>query len=330
MQGGGEKMRFSLNFSPIGLNVFEALQGFRFQSALSKGGTFIIESLSTGFDFVRQSVTPDKYPPPDSKWMELLEALLFIQQRTSCLLNCPENVSYEDGQNVFAARHILQSGRIQVVGEPWETKPLSREQAERLLKDLGDRQPRELVVHYETNAIIDLFHTRVPLGPAVYSCKDAYMTDEDLLKLQMALETAEYEETFTARITPTEGQLFDVVYVHWLPIDEKAVVLRSPMFRVGTLQNAARVLWHETSTDSDHFSSFIAALSETRSHVVDNNSTLESQLNPFLDATDEEMRLSLEPILLDLDEESRIRLVEIIQQANLISEAAVEQLKQLP
>jgi hypothetical protein len=102
------------------------------------------------------------------------------------------------------------------------------------------------------------------------------------------------------------------------------------MFRVGTLQNAARFLWQATSNNADHFSSFVAALSETRSHVADDKSAPEGQLNPFSDATDEEMRLALEPILLELDEESRIRLVEIVQHANLMSEAVVEQLKQLP
>ena len=325
-----DKVSFSLNFSPIGLNVFEAAQGFRFQSVMSKGGKLTIESLSTGFDFASQSVTPGKYPPPDSKWMELVEALLFIQQRTNCLLKYPESVSHEDAQNVFAVRQILQSGRIQVLAEPWETKPLTREQAEYMLRNLGDGQPRELVVHYEPNSTIDLFQTTVPLGPVVYSCKEAYMTAEDLASLRRFVEATESEDTFTARITPTEGQLFDAVYVHWLQIDEKDAVLRSPMFRVGTLQNAARILWDATSNNTDHFSAFVEALSEVRSFIADEHSAPESQLNPFSDATDDEMQLALQPIFRELDGETRRRLVEIIRQTNLMSEAAISNLNKLP
>ncbi|HEX8177785.1 MAG TPA: hypothetical protein VF543_22040 [Pyrinomonadaceae bacterium] len=317
---------FNLNFEPIGLNVYQVLEGFRFNQAMSRGGWFVVESRTNGFQLAEQQIEPGKHPEPDPKWFELLEAMLFIQQKTFSLLKCPEKVGNDDAQLVFILADILRTGHAQVESSPWEIK-LNFDQAKQVLTDFGDSAPREAVVHYNPNHVVKVFDTDVPLGPVLYQCNKAYMTEENVQILRTAVEADKPGDNFTACITPFEDHPFNASYMEWLPIKEKAVILRTPLFRGGMLQNAARILLEATKREGEiSIDDFVRGLAEACAHIPSEEESDYSILNPFANSTSEEIRIALRPIVEDLDANAKFDLSVKLCESKLLSSDEAAQL----
>jgi hypothetical protein len=319
------RSNFNLNFSPAGLNVYQALEGYRFNRAMSKGGRFVIESRTNGFQLAEQQIEPGKHPAPEPRWFELLEAMLFIQQETFSLLKCPEKVSNEDAQLVFTLSDVLRTGHAQVFSSHWEIQ-LNMDQAKQVLSDFGDSSPRKVVAHYNPSETVKVFDTDIPLGPVLYQC-EAHMTEEDVQKLRTAIEGGQPEDIITARITPFGGQPFDARYLEWLPFKEKADVLRSPMFRNGTLQNAARIILEATKREGEiSIDEFVKGLAEACAHTPGEEESDSSVLNPFSNPTPGELQIALAPIVEEFDAELKFDLAVKLYESKLLSSEEAAQL----
>jgi hypothetical protein len=123
---------FTLHFNGEGLNVKQELDGWRFWNCLSKGGKLRVEVIETGTYFVQADVEPNRFPKADPRLLEVLEALVFIQQKTPARFIRPDEVSVDDLKMIFTTHKILQTGNIEFPPTPTVTNS-NRDQAKMIL-----------------------------------------------------------------------------------------------------------------------------------------------------------------------------------------------------
>lgn len=310
--------QFTVNFNPAGFNVKQGLDGYRFLRAMSKGGHFVIESYANGFHLGEQQIAAGAHPAPDAAWVELCEEMLFIQKKTYTLLKCPDKVSNTDAQLVFALANVLRTGHAQVESAPWEVR-LPAAHARRVLEDFGDGTPRRLIIDYDPNQIVEVFGVGVPLGPVVYRCDEALMTNEDAEALRSAIEAGGGEETFTARITPAGGQPFEAIYLAWAPAEERESIFMDPAFRARVLQASAQIILEATKHEGViSINGFIKELAEVRGLVLEDGSVAKI-LNPLAGSTQEELQVALAPVFAGLEHDKRLELAAKLVREGLLS-----------
>jgi hypothetical protein len=211
----------SYRIQPSNLNVKEALQAYRFMSALSLGGMLNVEHLPTGLILASMSVPPGYFPSPDQLWMEILEALVLIQQKSGRLIGLPEEepLTPEIVNTIFSTAEKLKTGKALFAGEELRST-VGRETAQNVLAEFGEGQVQSLASQHKDDQIVTIFGAEIPLGPLTIFCEKVYMTADDVAEFREALAQTSADTTFAIRLTIAKGCPVHAYYPKWLPPEE--------------------------------------------------------------------------------------------------------------
>lgn len=228
------QMSLSFTLSYAGLSVERALEGVRFCQALARGGELRILGAHpvTGgnLQIVRGGLPPRTYEGTDARFVEMLERLALIQDKTGVFFTIPEHsIKNEDINTIAATLKILETGHAQYKAEPW-TSVSNVEQARAALENFIGGEPHPMALHFEEQIVV-IFGTHVPLGPVTFFNDRTYITKEDLVALREELEASTPESSIHIRYTPYEGSPVEARYVNWLPEEEASAIRQLPMYR---------------------------------------------------------------------------------------------------
>lgn len=198
-----KRMHFRYTVNSMGVDVKRVLEALRFQQAMAKGGVFRMEHLDTGFELAQMPIIPGVLETPDSRWIELVEKLMFIQNKVHIPLAVPDrDVTIEDAKTIFETARKLETGRATLKAEQW-TIGVDREAAQRALEAFEGSRPLPMRLQIEETQ--EIFGVTIPLGPVILTCEQANITEEDLDALSAAIATAMPGETIHIRFKPFEG-----------------------------------------------------------------------------------------------------------------------------
>ena len=211
----------SYHIEPSNLNVREALDSYRFMSALSLGGTLKVEHIQTGFILASMTIPSAHFPSPDQLWMEILEALVLIQQKTSTLIGLPkeEPLTRELINTIFSTAEKLKTGKALFAGEDLKSV-VGRETAQNILAQFGEGQTQSIASQHKDDQIVTIFGVDIALGPVTFFCEKVFMTAEDVAQLRESLTQNSDGATFPIRLTIAKGHPVHVYYPKWLSPEE--------------------------------------------------------------------------------------------------------------
>lgn len=214
---------FECHMRYSGANVFQALEGLRFARVMSKGGQLRMINLLTGYVGPTAQLAPGMYPSPDPVLFELIERLLFIQNKTNTLFTVPEgDISMDDVESALDAARIIETGR-----DTLRVKNMTArggvELARNALEGFGDGEPKYLLWQATEDRVVTILGVDVSLGPLVMLCNKVIIAEEDQGTIRRALESAAEgaePHNIPIRFTPIDDSPLEVRYPRWLPEDE--------------------------------------------------------------------------------------------------------------
>ena len=170
-----------------GFNVTQHLKSLQFFASLFEEGETSIFHADSGIKIVdseKQKVEPKEN---FDFWLRLLEALVFIQQKTSVLFNLPERIiTNEEVKNIYEIEQIIKNGKVSGIVSPFTSlTPLKT--AKETIKSFENENPRRLFFRYQNNIKIEIWDKEVDLGVAVTTL-DAFVKKEDFKKVQKTIE----------------------------------------------------------------------------------------------------------------------------------------------
>jgi hypothetical protein len=212
------EVNFSLKVSLANAGVKPALQGLRFQHAMTKKGEFRIENLINGA-VIREQYSPRSDEKVNLHLLRLLEELTFIQSRTNTPLCMPEgSITVEQAEEVFFIAQIIRTGRTNFKAEYLPMQSTARQIREALDVIGGGGPPGVLVVKMEEKQLVNIFGTEISLGLATLSSDRFHLEDDEQASLKQRLEACDPEDVIDYRLK-LDGP-FEALYSDWLPGDE--------------------------------------------------------------------------------------------------------------
>lgn len=311
---------FTINFSDIGLNVKQALDGWRVFDALSKGGQFHIESSETGKQLGHGHLEPGSYQQPDPRLLEVLEALTFIQSKTPALFETPARISVEEATAIFSVVQVLKTGVGEFNAAPF---PLESKLEQAITSYERFKGGETATVHnYIDGYGIDILGQSIYLGPVVLSCK-VHISPSDLEELRKSLESAQ-DKTYKIQLTPTPDALQEGKFIDWLPKDEAEKVRSLPFVRSNSLQTFIRMLFEATerndgTVDIDQLISLLIAAKLEKSDDG-------TPLNLLNECTSDELLEAIKPMFPMISQKEGLLLATELYEKGWVAAAKAAQL----
>ena len=203
------------NYESVG--VKRILEGVRFQRAMASGGRFAIEHVDTGLEVAAAELTKGTFPFPDPRWVELLEALAFIQERLRKPMVVPDrDITGTEAAIVLELMHKMKSGKANLPGGV-VSFTVEREGAERIIQQLESDGSLSLMwTAHETESAIG---NEIDMGPVAISCSKMVIDPADMIELKKQLSTADHQ-SFRIEFRAAENVPFEIRYYSWLPEEE--------------------------------------------------------------------------------------------------------------
>ncbi|MBA3513011.1 MAG: hypothetical protein H0T77_01365 [Pyrinomonadaceae bacterium] len=294
---------FTISFTDVGLNVKQALDGWRFWEALSTGGVVTIEWQETGQRFGHTTIPPGAYPRPDPRLMDLLEALVLIQRKLPVRFESPDNVSFEEARIILAVAEILQTGKAEL--KP-ETVVLDStiERVGELIQRFAD-DASATISSYIEDVPFTVLGKQVTVGPMAVN-RQVHIAPDEFASLKRRVETAPASESITANLSPVEGSSPMAKFPDWLPKNEAEQLRKLPFVRSATLKSLLQLLFDAAKTNGDEVDAdeFVRLLDDARGQVADDG----EPLNALNSCTTDELLILLAPIVQELTTDTKIAL----------------------
>jgi hypothetical protein len=210
------RINFSVKIEFNNLNVKQASQGLHFLEAMAKGGLFRMEQVATGLD-VTQPVPSGVYQAPSKKRIELVDKLVFIQEKTRIIIpfiNGP--VTIDDARTILNTAEEIEQGLVAIEAQPTTitTRDINWATMIAAFPDISTPQPFH--IKYPEGREVEIMGIKIPLGPVIYSWDKVYITEDDLNQLKSDIDNYEEGKTIDIRLTPAEGCLARMIYLEWL------------------------------------------------------------------------------------------------------------------
>ncbi|WP_420641252.1 hypothetical protein [Candidatus Leptofilum sp.] len=213
-----EKNQFMLHYeaSLHGTTPKRALEAIHFQQVLANGCTLTIEHLDTGFELQKQKISAGSTKEPDPFWVDLVEKLAFIQNKTRVPIIIPDDhLTDEDFKAIHIIFEGLKTGRLLVSMKAYMIELSDRGIAEKVLESFGKGE--SMPVNLSGIEISEmLFGIPIPLGVANIELEDVYIADEHLGILRETLKNQE-EENIRIVFSLSEGSNIKAEFLNWLP-----------------------------------------------------------------------------------------------------------------
>lgn len=212
-----KEKRVDLQYSPnlIGANVKRALDAVRFWQAVAEGGTLSIDHLDTGFELWQIAVPPGGFEAIEPHWVNLVEELAFIQQKTQTPLVIPDrDIDIAEIKGILSTAQKLRTGRATFKVEDWVLS-LDRKGAQKILGAFEGEKPQSLGL--EGEEVEEILDTSVLIGPGRFVCEQAYITEKDFEVLRSEVAAAGPRDFVSVRFTPFNECPIQAEYLNWLP-----------------------------------------------------------------------------------------------------------------
>jgi hypothetical protein len=282
------------------LNVNQAVEAWRFFDALSKGAVIRIESIETGLQLGHARVAPGAYALPDERLLEVLEALVIIQNKTGILFNSPDVVSFADAQSIFTTLEILQTGQVALNPQSILVES-NLEQAKSALERFADDAKAYLSQFLEEFGTT-IFGRNIPLGPVVIVYEQVYIAPVDYENLERAVASGPSETVFNIVLTPVEGLSPEAKFLNWLPSEEADKLKNFPAVKIQSLKTQIQKLFADSTQQGElDVNRLISLLRQLRNQLSDEG----KPLNTLSTSTPEELREALQPLMPQLDMDKR-------------------------
>lgn len=298
-----EQSTFTFNFEPIGLNVKQALEGWRFWEALSKGGQITIEWQETGKRFAHTSISPGAYPVPDSSLMDLLEALTLIQRKLPVRFEFPRDISVEETKTILIVAQILESGTAELNPDTI-VLDTTIDKIGDLIQRFDNNATAPISSYMEETAPFTVLGQKVVVGPMAIIREMHIASDElDDLKKKMK-ESVSGNQSVKVTLAPVPGRPPVAKFPEWLPKHEAVRLRQQPFVRAATLKTLLKLLFDAAKSNSGEFDpdEFARLLQAARVQVSDDG----EPLNALNSTTSDELATVLLPLVAELDTNSKI------------------------
>ncbi|MEK6281578.1 MAG: hypothetical protein AABN95_14585 [Acidobacteriota bacterium] len=213
--------RVSYSIKTSNLNVKQALEAYRFMLSLAVGGTLNIEHLDTGLILASMNVPENHFPSPDQWWLEVLEAVVLIQQKTHYPIDLPdeERLTGTLINTILSTASKLQTGKALYEGSELRVVA-GLATARNIFAEFGEGKIGSLASQHENEQTATIFGVDIPLGPVTIFCEKVYLSPEDRVELQQALEGAKPDATFSIKFKIVKDCPIQAYYPNWLSSDE--------------------------------------------------------------------------------------------------------------
>lgn len=203
--------RYELICEPNGFNVASHLQALRFRLAMSKEGETSIFDSNLGLKLVdgdEGTLGGDENLQPS---IEVLEALVFIQEKTSFPITLPERIpSQEEIDHIFEVEDIIRNGKINAHHPSISTR-LPIDNAEKAIDEYKNEVIKRMLVRFPAGTRTNILDTLIDLGPTVATF-EVVVTAEDFTKIKENIDKK--DETVEFRFT-IQTQPFVIDYLQW-------------------------------------------------------------------------------------------------------------------
>lgn len=235
------RMQFTVRYA--GQTIDEALVGVNFHNALAQGGVLRIHGRHpiTGgeLDMATAKVPAGGVPKPDPRLERLLRHLQVIQEKTRTTLVIPEReIGVDEANFIASTAEIFKTGHAQYTAQPWVSVS-SAERARAGLETFASGKPIATALHYDTQEV-EIFGTRIALGPVTFFCERTYITEKDLLDAQQQLEKIHAGDMIKIRFTPFDSCPIEARYINWVSADEAEQLRDMPMYLAAEPEQAQR------------------------------------------------------------------------------------------
>jgi hypothetical protein len=205
-----------------GIDARSRATGMEFEDGLARGGVFMIEDAVSRLFIVSGAIPKGAFPAPDGRWLELVQRVAAIQDRTRVVLRVPSrDITEDEIKRVFAVEEIVRTGYAEYSGTGTLRFQMGRPGASNVLEAFQEGpHPGAVLTSEETPSI---FGVPVPLGRVAVIVTKYTLTDEDREALRTALAD-EKRASFDIRLTGDKDSMAQLLYEKWLSPDDKARV----------------------------------------------------------------------------------------------------------
>jgi len=209
-----KKMHFWYNVTYAGLNVNQVLELLKFQSAMAKGGEFIIKDVMTGFPLYQTMKEENKDESPSPKFIELIEKLVFIQKETKTYLTFPgAEIEPLEIIKILTTAEKIETGRQIFTGSDF-TFNIDKKG---LAIFIDDEKRENISFTGDIDGSETIFGTVIPLGPVRVSCNNLCIPDEDLHALKAKLRSMTDDEIIPVPLKLCDDAQITAEYLKWKP-----------------------------------------------------------------------------------------------------------------
>lgn len=204
-------LKFEFTNKFYGFNVAQHLQSLKFFDAMSKDGETTVFHVVTGLKIVASDKTKAEIKENFNGWIELLEALVIIQEKVPVILMLSEGkLTNEEINHIFEVASIIKEGKLEATLTP-TTTTTTLEKAIETAEQFADEKVNPILISYTDGWKTNILGNEIDLGVAVVSF-DVYIAEKDFEKLKKAIEAKEEE----VKITLTPKNEFAVIdFLKW-------------------------------------------------------------------------------------------------------------------
>lgn len=307
---GGIETSFSCNYSEM--NVAQALTAARFFSVLSKGGAVQIEFSDKGMPFGKATnIPPGSVPALEPIWIDILEALLLIQQKTGVIFSNPTYVRNEEVKTILDTAFMLKTGR----GEGTLTVDcdLDKDGANKFLNG----EDLSLKASYYAEYIPVILGEKLFLGPVWITADDPILIPKEEDKLRKMLAKEPDRATYSVGLRSSMENPAAVYYLNFLSSEDFEKLHEDKHFRSFTLGYLVNMLFSAAGDGKEvlDVDLLISLFENARNQLTKHR----SPLNMLGRCSSEELATVLEPHLSKLAFSSKGKFVGSLAELDLIS-----------
>jgi hypothetical protein len=193
-----------------GYNVAQHLQALKFRLAMSQEGETSLYDATSGLKLVDADKEILELNADIKLWIDVLEALIFIQEKTATLLIVPEVLpTMEQVDEIFRTANIIKSGKVVASTEKIKIPVLLNKAKEYINNHVDEKVDGVLVSHPDWN--VNIFDSVIDLGVNVAHIA-AYITKEDFRTIEENIQAG--LESVDFLFTPVD-KAFIIDFLQW-------------------------------------------------------------------------------------------------------------------
>ncbi len=215
LQWNGQRIDLNWSYDLLGAPVRRALDAVRFARALAIGGRLEFTRADTGQTILGFDIESGKAPAPDPCTIHLLERALMIQEKTGVVLTVPTRELTElDVESVLSTATIVETGTLTASSSAC-TFSIPSENLQALIDAL--RTEGMLQAQFRDTPPVDVFGSRIHLGPSEVTLTNFRATEETLLEMEGVRDASDRPENFSVHLTAEENlQNVHTRYERWV------------------------------------------------------------------------------------------------------------------